>query len=227
MHSREFAVGEDGRKGTGGDASSLFGTAGTAPRDRSRSRSSARPSRGRRSRAVLLPQLLTAAVEAKAKDAAVSFRGGATLSYRELDSRSSQLARFLIDRGVGPGSFVALGVTRSVESIVGMWAIVKAGGAAFVPLDPTYPSDRIEYMISDSGVMSGITTVAHRPTLPSSVDWVVIDDADQIAHVSSLPDRPVSYAERVRPLNELHPAMSSIRRVRRAVRRASSSATPA
>jgi methionyl-tRNA formyltransferase len=76
---------------------------------------------------------------------------GVTLTYAELDRRSSQLARRLSALGVGPDSLVGLMAERSVELIVGLIGIHKAGGA-YVPLDPTYPRDRIAYMVEDAGL---------------------------------------------------------------------------
>ncbi|WP_160096787.1 AMP-binding protein, partial [Rhodococcus sp. T7] len=153
---------------------------------------------------MLLPQLLTAGVEANGSRKAISYNG-APVTYRDLDSRSSQLARVLIDRGIGPESFVALGFTRSIESVLALWAVAKSG-AAFVPVDPNYPTDRIAHMIGDSGVALGLTTKDHRDSLPESVDWLVLDDAEFMATVTRQPDRPVSYADRIRPLSEEHAA---------------------
>ena len=79
----------------------------------------------------------------------------------ELDEASSRVARVLMSRGVGPGSFVALALSRSVESVVAVWAVAKAG-AAFLPVDPNYPVDRIEHMLADSGAVVGVTLGAHR-----------------------------------------------------------------
>ncbi|TQC41284.1 amino acid adenylation domain-containing protein, partial [Rhodococcus sp. WS4] len=183
----------------------MFASAGSAPgNDRPRSRPGVRPSRGRRARAVLLPQLLTAGVEANASRMALSF-DGISVPYRELDRRSSQLARVLVERGIGPESFVALGFTRSIESVLALWAVAKSG-AAFVPVDPNYPTDRIVHMIGDSGVVLGLTTKNHRDSLPDSVDWLVLDDAGFLATVTRQPDRPISYADRIRPLLEEHAA---------------------
>ena len=73
-------------------------------------------------------------------------RGRERLTYRELDERSNRLARVLIDRGVGPETFVALGMPRSIESVLAIWAVAKTG-AAFVPVDPSLPGRRIEHML--------------------------------------------------------------------------------
>ena len=62
--------------------------------------------------------------------------------------------------GVGPGSFVAVALSRSVESVVAVWAVAKAGGA-FLPVDPNYPVDRIEHMLVGFGAVVGVTLAAH------------------------------------------------------------------
>jgi iturin family lipopeptide synthetase B len=82
-------------------------------------------------------------------DRAALVFGDSTLSYRELNKRSHQLAVLLHAGGVGIDSIVGLMVERSLEMIVGMLAIMKAGGA-YLPIDPEYPKARKQYMIRDS-----------------------------------------------------------------------------
>ena len=72
-----------------------------------------------------------------------------SLTYRELDARSSQLAHRLRRFGVGPDVLVGLCVERSLEMVVGLLGILKAGGA-YVPLDPEYPAERLAYMMADA-----------------------------------------------------------------------------
>ncbi len=74
---------------------------------------------------------------------------GRSLRYGELDARANQLAHHLRARGVGTGTLVALYVERSLEMVVGILGILKAG-AAYVPMDPTYPADRVAFMLQDS-----------------------------------------------------------------------------
>ncbi len=81
---------------------------------------------------------------------AVRFGDGA-LSYRELERRSSVLAEYLRQRGVGPDRLVGICVDRSLDMVVGLLAILKAGGA-YVPLDPGHPRERLAHILSDSGV---------------------------------------------------------------------------
>jgi amino acid adenylation domain-containing protein len=71
------------------------------------------------------------------------------LTYRELDDRAEQLAQRLRELGVGPEVCVGLSVHRSLEMVVGLLGILKAGGA-YLPLDPTYPGERLEFMLEDS-----------------------------------------------------------------------------
>lgn len=73
------------------------------------------------------------------------------LTYRELDQRSNQVARFLQSKGVQTDDLVGICMERSIDFIVGILGILKAG-AAFVPLDPTYPKERLELLISDAQV---------------------------------------------------------------------------
>jgi amino acid adenylation domain-containing protein len=71
------------------------------------------------------------------------------LSYEELNRRANQLAWRLRELGVGPEIRVAIGAERSFETIVGLLAILKAGGV-YVPLDPSYPEERLKYILTDS-----------------------------------------------------------------------------
>jgi amino acid adenylation domain-containing protein len=107
-----------------------------------------------------------------------------TLTYAELNERSNQVARFLISRGAGPESVVALMMPRSVGQIVALWGTLKAG-AAYVPVDPSYPADRIAFMLGDAAPVL---------TLTEPVD------------ATELPTANVTDADRIRPLLPWHPA---------------------
>ncbi|MFE7796364.1 amino acid adenylation domain-containing protein [Nocardia sp. NPDC057440] len=174
-------------------------------------RRSVRVNRRRRSGAPLLGQLLTAAVESAADTAAIRFNPTGDpadqreVTYRELDEASSRLARELIDRGAGPGDLVAIAITRSVESVLAVWAVAKTG-AAYVPVDPAYPADRIAHILSDSQVLFGLTTQAHRAGLGRSVYWIELDDPVVAERFAARPAHPISYTDRVRPLIDKHPA---------------------
>ncbi|TYZ38899.1 hypothetical protein C2U35_26980, partial [Ralstonia solanacearum] len=74
---------------------------------------------------------------------------GRQVSYAELNARANRVAHALIGLGVGPDARVGLCAERSVELVVGLLGILKAGGG-YVPLDPSYPQDRLAYMLEDS-----------------------------------------------------------------------------
>jgi amino acid adenylation domain-containing protein/non-ribosomal peptide synthase protein (TIGR01720 family) len=84
-------------------------------------------------------------------DAIAVVAGASTLTYAELDRRADQLARRLIDLGVQPDTLVGICMERSCDMLVGLMGIAKSG-AAYVPIDPSYPRARIEHMLVDSGV---------------------------------------------------------------------------
>ncbi|MEU7763695.1 amino acid adenylation domain-containing protein [Nocardia sp. NPDC049190] len=155
--------------------------------------------------------MLTVAVESAADAVAVRFNPSGDpaddrqLTYRELDELSSRLARELITHGIGAGDTVAIGIARSIESILAVCAVAKTG-AAYVPVDPAYPSERIAHILSDSGAVLGLTTTAHRPALGAGVDWIELDDPVQAGRIAERPAHPISYADRVRPIDHRHPA---------------------
>ncbi|WP_433560909.1 amino acid adenylation domain-containing protein [Nocardia sp. CA-151230] len=146
----------------------------------------------------LLPEVFASAVRDNGDGIAV-VSGDATLSYTQLDERSSRLARLLISRGAGPESPVLVAAARSIESVVAWWAVVKSG-AAFVPVDPGYPEGRIAQMVSDSGATLGVTVSSTAAGMPDSVDWIVLDDAAVAARIDGLASGPVGDDERLRPL---------------------------
>jgi len=87
------------------------------------------------------------------------------LTYQELNQRANQLAYYLQNLGVKPEVLVGICVERSLEMIVGLWGILKAGGA-YLPLDPSYPQQRLSFMLSDSQVSIILTQEELRQNLP-------------------------------------------------------------
>ncbi|UYP20853.1 amino acid adenylation domain-containing protein [Rhodococcus sp. Z13] len=152
----------------------------------------------------LLPDILGDAV-ARAPEADALSCGTTRLSYRELDERSNRLARLLVDLGAGPDRTVAIGMSRSVDSVLSTWAVAKTG-AAFVPIDPTYPRERIDFMLRDCGAVLGLTTRAERLQLPDAVPWTVLDDPDGTAARAHHPSGPVTSADRRATLHPDHAA---------------------
>jgi amino acid adenylation domain-containing protein/non-ribosomal peptide synthase protein (TIGR01720 family) len=133
---------------------------------------------------------------------------GRSISYAELDATSSQLARVLIERGAGPESVVALGFQRSYFMVLAVWAVAKSG-AAHLPVDPTYPQDRIAHMVSDSEAVLGLTTRAHADRLAGGRQgpvWLSVDDEEFVAEVRTRSAEPVTDADRLRPVTFQNPA---------------------
>nr|WP_083858705.1 non-ribosomal peptide synthetase [Paenibacillus sp. OSY-SE] len=106
---------------------------------------------------------------------AVSF-GDEMLTYRELNRKANQLAWVLRDRGVASERPVGIMVERSIAMVVGVLAVLKAGGT-FVPIDPEYPETRIRYMLEDSGAKLALTELAWFEVIPPEVEKVDIHDA--------------------------------------------------
>ncbi|MGW4282143.1 non-ribosomal peptide synthase/polyketide synthase [Nocardia sp. NPDC004750] len=123
--------------------------------------------------------------------------GDRVLSYGELDEWSNRLARALIDWGVGPGDQVALAMGRSVEFVVGVWAVARAG-AAFVPVDPRYPSERVAHLVADANIEVGLTVEASCGMLPGHVRQLVLDHPGTEAFLAAQSPAVVTDAERVR-----------------------------
>ncbi|WP_179161865.1 non-ribosomal peptide synthetase [Rhodococcus rhodochrous] len=148
-----------------------------------------------------MPQLLVSAVESAGDSVAVVATEG-SLSYRELDAVSSRWARWLIGRGVGPGDAVVVVLPRSLMSVVVLWAVAKSG-ATFVPVDPGYPAERVQFMVADSGAVLWLSVWLLVPVVAAaagSVPVVAVDEESIVAQVEGLSSRPVSYADRVRSL---------------------------
>jgi amino acid adenylation domain-containing protein len=105
---------------------------------------------------VTLVDLIEAQV-ARTPDALAVAAEDCRLTYAELDQRAGRLARVLADRGVGPGTFAAVMLPRSADLVTALWAVLKAG-AAYIPVDPSYPAARIALMLRDSPATILIST---------------------------------------------------------------------
>ncbi|MEM9004406.1 MAG: amino acid adenylation domain-containing protein [Cyanobacteria bacterium P01_F01_bin.86] len=123
-----------------------------------------------------LYQLFEAQV-AKAPDAVAVVFEGEQLTYKELNHKANQLARYLQSLGVKPEVLVGICVERSHEMMIGLLGILKAGGA-YVPLDPSYPQDRLNYMLDDASVEVLVTQQSLLDSLPVSKLNVVCLDRD-------------------------------------------------
>ncbi|WP_413617159.1 amino acid adenylation domain-containing protein [Gordonia rubripertincta] len=106
---------------------------------------------------------------------------GTELDYDEFETRTNAIARALLARGVSPEDVVAVGMERSIGSVLATWGVIKSG-AAYVPVDPAYPADRIAYMLDDSGATVGITDAGTRARLGESpCEWVDLADLESEA----------------------------------------------
>ncbi|WP_368650862.1 non-ribosomal peptide synthetase DhbF [Bacillus inaquosorum] len=130
-----------------------------------------------------------------------------SLSYAELNERANRLARMLISEGVGPEQFVALALPRSLEMAVGLLAVLKAG-AAYLPLDPDYPADRIAFMLEDAQpafIMTNTKAAEHIPPA-ENVPKIVLDDPKLSEKLNTYPAENPNNADRIQPLSPLNTA---------------------
>ncbi|MFJ1801815.1 amino acid adenylation domain-containing protein [Streptomyces sp. NPDC088180] len=96
------------------------------------------------------------------------------VSYGELDERSRTLAERLVAEGAGPGVPVGICVERTPDLLIGILAILRAG-SCYLPLDPNYPAERLDFMVQDSGTRLLLTTPASRANCPAGPTVVVLD----------------------------------------------------
>ncbi len=141
-------------------------------------------------RSALIHQLIEAQVD-RTPDATAVICEGRSLTYRELDREANRLANRLIALGARPDTLVGLYMGRSCELVIGALAILKSG-AAYVPLDPAYPRDRIALIIEDSGLDIVLTDTKHAMEVPApGARIVAIDDKGQDGSTA----RPTSEAK--------------------------------
>ncbi|MFL5358380.1 amino acid adenylation domain-containing protein, partial [Archangium sp.] len=129
-------------------------------------------------------------VQAQARrtpDAPALVSDASSLTYRQFDDASTRLALHLRSLGVGPGSRVAVSFERSPELLVSLLATLQAG-ASWVPLDPEYPSERLAFMLEDSGAQLLLTRSSLRQALPSTQAQVLT--LDSLESLESLPPPP-------------------------------------
>ncbi|MBJ2288110.1 non-ribosomal peptide synthetase [Pseudomonas sp. MF6755] len=127
-----------------------------------------------------LPDLLNQ----QTSDATALVWQDASLTFAQLHTQANRLAHYLRDKGVGPDVCVAIAAERSPQLLIGLLAIIKAGGA-YVPLDPDYPTERLAYMLNDSGVHLLLTQTALLEQLPTAEGVCVI--AMDSLHLDSWP----------------------------------------
>ncbi|HWM05085.1 MAG TPA: amino acid adenylation domain-containing protein [Actinophytocola sp.] len=156
--------------------------------------------------AITVAAAFEATVARSIEDPAVIFER-VTLTYAELNARANRLAHELIGRGVGSEQFVALAMPRSAELIVALLAVLKSG-AAYLPIDPRFPRDRVAYMLEDARPALVLTTMDVAadiadlcPTPP-----LALDDERTRRELLDRPATDPTDADRVRPLLPANPA---------------------
>ncbi|MFF5566865.1 non-ribosomal peptide synthase/polyketide synthase [Streptomyces sp. NPDC012829] len=162
--------------------------------------------------AATVPELF-AAQAARTPGAVAVVSGGQRVTYAELDAESNRLARYLIARGVGPESLVAVVMDRSPELVTALLAVMKAGGA-YLPVDPEYPSERVASTVADAAPAALLTTAEVSGRLGrsgaqaglSAPRWVVLDDPQVRSSVAGQDAHALVQADRAAPLRPQHPA---------------------
>ncbi len=122
------------------------------------------------------------------------------LSYRELNARANQLAHYLQKQGIGPESLVGVLMERSVELVVALLAVLKAG-AAYVPLDPAYPRERLSFMLEETGTRVLLTQQAlvdqlfapHAQSLCLDTEWTKVAGEAQQNPQSGVREENLAY----------------------------------
>ncbi|WP_043727235.1 AMP-binding protein [Kutzneria sp. 744] len=136
-----------------------------------------------------LAQLVEAQV-ARTPGAPALLGADGTVSYAELDARANRLARLLAAHGAAPERIVALALPRSADLVAAQLAVAKTG-AAFLPVDPDYPKERISLMFDDADPVLVVTRRALADRLPAAVPTISMDTPDLLDDHDDRPlDRP-------------------------------------
>ncbi|HEX8934394.1 MAG TPA: amino acid adenylation domain-containing protein, partial [Pseudonocardiaceae bacterium] len=151
-----------------------------------------------------LPELFGAQA-ARTPDAVALVVRGDEFTYAELDERSNRLAHWLIAREVGPEQFVGLALERSVELVVALLAVSKAG-AAYLPIDVNHPPARIDFICADAHPVIVLCSERSAGCLPTDVARLVIDDPGTVQEIEACSGAEVTDGQRVRPLCPSHSA---------------------
>jgi amino acid adenylation domain-containing protein len=156
---------------------------------------------------VCVPELFEAQVSKSPDTIAVAFEDR-EITYAELNAQANCLARFLIASGVGPESVVAVAMERSIDLVVSLLAILKAG-AAYLPVDLDYPGERIAYMLDDAKPVLALCDSTGSEVVTAAtgvVPVVVVGDPATAGQLAQLGQGDVSDRERCAPLCGWHPA---------------------
>jgi amino acid adenylation domain-containing protein len=151
-----------------------------------------------------VPELFSIQAMATPSAAAVVYNGR-ELTYSQLNQQANQLAHHLIQAGAGPETIVGVSMPRSLEMVIALIAVMKAG-AAYLPLNPEYPRERLALMIQQAAPVCVITTGALTAELPRSAPLLVLDDAEVSETIAAQPWWNPEDANRLRPILPNNPA---------------------
>ena len=108
------------------------------------------------------------------------------LTYKQLNEKANQLAQYLISKGVKEETLVPIYIERSLEMIIGILAILKSGGA-YVPMDPEYPEDRINFMLEDSNAKVILSSSKSSQKLPADKDRIIVEIDSEWPYINEQP----------------------------------------
>ena len=127
--------------------------------------------------------------------------GEVSWTFRDLDDRANQVARYLVDHGIGSGDRVALLFDKSVETYVALLAVLKVN-AAYIPLDASFPKERIGFILQDAGARAIVSLSDFRATVDAfALPIILLDEAE--TKINAKATERLSQAERKPPANEL------------------------
>lgn len=158
--------------------------------------------KGHKSEQKTIPEQFEAIAEMHPQRIAVS-DDNEELTYLDLNRKANQLAHILLEKGVTSETFVALLMPRSVDMIVSILAVLKTG-AAYVPIDPVYPKDRIDYILKDSVPSCLITSVdlKLKAEAMNVMEFIVMEELP----LASYPSENIKHHERLGILHPMNPA---------------------
>jgi amino acid adenylation domain-containing protein len=131
-----------------------------------------------------IPELFEAQVTKAGDVLAIQFKDQ-RVSYKELNARANQLAHYLRSKGIGPEACVGISLQRSIEMVVGLLGILKAG-AAYVPLEPSHPAERINFMLAEAQVRVVVTRSEFRDRF-ADCEVVLLDEVGEPSTTNPAP----------------------------------------
>ncbi|MDT7642955.1 MAG: hypothetical protein QOC83_7249, partial [Pseudonocardiales bacterium] len=131
----------------------------------------------------------------RSPDAVALVCGAERWSFGELDGRVNRLARLLLARGAGPERVVGLALSRGLEMVAALFAVLKCG-AAYLPLDLDYPAERLAVMVAEASPVCVLATSGSASVLPADADVVALDDRDVLVELAALSAGDLADVER-------------------------------